>query len=61
VADKYSVSVVVLSFVFLLTVGIGAAVAKGVLTLMLRLLVEGQLPALASIRTVAAGLIALVR
>jgi len=55
------VSVVVLSFVFLLTVGIGAAVAKGVLILMLRLLVEGQPPALASIRTVAAGLIALVR
>lgn len=54
-------SVVVLSAVFLLTVAIGAAVAKGVLTLVLSLVIEGHLPAVTSLRAVAAGLVALVR
>ena len=60
-ADRYSVGVLVLAIVFLLTIVVGAALAKGLLTLMLGLIVEGQLPAMASIRTVAAGLFALVR
>ena len=55
-ADRYSVGVVVLSAVFLLTVAIGAAVAKGVLTLVLSLVIEGQLPAVTSVRAIAAGL-----
>jgi hypothetical protein len=55
------VGVLVLAIVFLLTVAVGAALAKGVLTLLLGLIVEGHLPALASIRTVAAGFLALVR
>ena len=59
-ADRYSVGAIVLAFVFFLTVAIGAVLAKGVLTLMLSLMV-GQIQAMASIRAVAAGLIALVR
>lgn len=42
--------VLILAVVFLLTVAIGAALAKGVLTLMLHLVVEGQLPTMASLR-----------
>ena len=49
----------VLIIVFLLTVALGAALAKGVLTLLLHLLVEGQLPSLASLR-IAGFLIALL-
>ena len=60
-ADRYSVGAIVLAFVFFLTVAIGAVLAKGVLTLMLSLMVGGQIQAMASIRAVAAGLIALVR
>jgi hypothetical protein len=55
------VGALVLAIVFLLTIGVGAALAKGVLSLMLSLIVRGPLPAVASIRTVAAGLMALVR
>jgi hypothetical protein len=55
------VSVLILGIVFLLTLAIGAALAKGVLTLMLGLIVNGQLPTMASVRTIAAGLLALVR
>jgi hypothetical protein len=55
------VGVVVLSVVFLLTVAFGAALAKGVLILLLRLMVEPQFATVATIRTAAAGLIALVR
>jgi hypothetical protein len=55
------VGAIVLAFVFFLTVAIGAVLAKGVLTLMLSLMVGGQIQAMASIRAVAAGLIALVR
>jgi hypothetical protein len=44
------VAVLVLTTVFLLTVAVGAVVAKGVLTLVLHLLVDGQLPTLASLR-----------
>ena len=51
----------VLATVFLLTLAIGAAVAKGVLTLVLNLMTGGQISSLASIRTIAAGLVALVR
>ena len=50
----------VLATVFVLTLAIGAAVAKGVLTLVLNLM-AGQISTLASIRTIAAGLVALVR
>jgi len=60
-ADRYSVGVLVLAIVFLLTVAVGAALAKGVLTIMLGLVIEGRLPTPASIRTVAAGFLALVR
>jgi hypothetical protein len=55
------VGAVVLAFVFLLTVAISAVLAKGVLTLMLSLMVGGQIHTVASIRALAAGLIALVR
>jgi hypothetical protein len=60
-ADRYSVGTLVLAVVFLLTVAVGAILAKGVLTLMLSLMLGGQVPTLASIRGIAAGLIALVR
>jgi hypothetical protein len=55
------VGAIVLAFVFFLTVAIGAVLAKAVLTLMLSLMVGGQTHTVASIRAVAAGLIALVR
>jgi hypothetical protein len=55
------VGALILAFVFFLTVAIGAALAKGVLTLVLNLMVGGQVPTVASIRTIAAGLIGLVR
>jgi hypothetical protein len=55
------VGVLVLVTVFLLTVALGAALAKGVLILVLRLLVEGQLPTLASLRIAVGTLLALVR
>ena len=51
----------VLATVFILTLAIGAAVAKGVLTLVLNLMAGGQVSTLASVRTIAAGLVALVR
>ena len=54
-----SVSVLVLVAVFLLTVALGAALAKGVLTLVLRILIDGQLPTLASFGT-AGFLVALI-
>jgi hypothetical protein len=60
-ADRYSVGTLILAFVFLLTVVIGAALAKGVLTLVLNLMVGGQVPSVASIRAIAAGLIGLAR
>jgi hypothetical protein len=44
------VSVLVLVTVFLLTVALGAALAKGVLILVLRLLTDGPLPTMASFR-----------
>ena len=49
----------VLITTFLLTVALGAALAKGVLVLVLRFLVDGQLPSLASLR-VAGFLVALI-
>jgi hypothetical protein len=49
----------VLITTFLLTVALGAALAKGILTLVLRLLTEGQLPTLASFR-IAGFLVALL-
>jgi hypothetical protein len=55
------VSALVLAFVFFLTVALGAALAKVVLTLMLSLIVGGQVPTVASIRAIASGLIAMVR
>jgi hypothetical protein len=55
------VGALVLAVVFVLTLAVGAILAKGILTLMLSLMVGGPIPAVASIRTVAAGLIALVR
>jgi hypothetical protein len=55
------VSVLVLTVVLLLTLALGAALAKGVLTLVLHLIVEGQSYIVASVRAVAAGLVALVR
>ena len=42
--------VLVLVTVFLLTVALGAALAKGVLILVLRLLTDGPLPTMASFR-----------
>lgn len=51
--------VLVLITTFLLTVALGAALAKGVLVLVLRLLVDGQLPTLASLR-IAGFLVALI-
>ena len=51
--------VLVLVTVFLLTVALGAALAKGVLTLVLRLLTDGPLPTLASFR-IAGFLVALL-
>ena len=42
--------VLVLVTVFLLTVALGAALAKGVLILVLRLLTDGSLPTMASFR-----------
>ena len=51
--------ILVLVTVFLLTVALGAALAKGVLTLVLRLLTEGPLPTLASFR-IAGFLVALL-
>ena len=51
--------VLVLAVVFLLTVAIGAALAKGVLTLVLRLIVDGQFPTLAPSR-IAGFLVALI-
>ena len=56
-----SVSALVLGSVFLLTLALGAALAKGVLTVMLSLMVGTQVPTVASVRAVAAGLLALVR
>jgi len=53
------VSVLVLVTVFLLTVALGAALAKGVLILVLRFLITGQLPTLASFGT-AGFLVALI-
>jgi len=53
------VGVLVLITTFLLTVALGAALAKGVLVLVLRFLVDGHLPSLASIR-VAGFLVALI-
>jgi hypothetical protein len=44
------VGVLVLVTVFLLTVALGAALAKGVLILVLRLLTDGPLPTMASFR-----------
>ena len=58
-ADTYSVSVLILAVVFVLTVVIGAVLAKGVLTLMLHLIVQGELPTLASLR-IAGFLVALI-
>ena len=51
--------ILVLVTVFLLTVALGAALAKGVLTLVLRLLTEGPLPTLTSFR-IAGFLVALL-
>ena len=51
--------VLVLVTVFLLTVALGAALAKGVLTLVLRLLIDGPLPASPSVR-LAGFLVALI-
>lgn len=51
--------VLLLVIVFLLTVALGAALAKGVLNLVLRLLTEGPLPTLASFR-IAGFLVALL-
>ena len=48
----------VLSVVFLLTVAIGALLAKGVLTLMLHLIVDQQLPTAASLKV--AGVLAVL-
>jgi hypothetical protein len=53
------VGVLVIVIVFLLTVALGAALAKGVLNLVLRLLTEGPLPTLASFR-IAGFLVALL-
>jgi hypothetical protein len=53
------VSILVLAIVFLLTVAIGAALAKGVLTVVLRLIVDGQFPTPASLRN-AGFLVALI-
>jgi hypothetical protein len=53
------VGILVLVTVFLLTVALGAALAKGVLTLILRLLTEGPSPTLASFR-IAGFLVALL-
>jgi hypothetical protein len=53
------VGILVLVTVFLLTVALGAALAKGVLTLVLRLLTVGPLPTLASFR-IAGFLVALL-
>jgi hypothetical protein len=47
------VGLLVLSTVFLLTVAFGAAVARGVLGLAVRLVVHGGLPAASSIRIAA--------
>jgi hypothetical protein len=55
------VGTLVLAVVFFLTLAIGAALAKGVLSLMLSLIVGGNSPTVASFRAIAAGLIALVR
>ena len=52
-------SVLVLVTVFLLTVALGAALAKGVLILVLRFLIDPQLPTLASFR-IAGFLVALI-
>jgi hypothetical protein len=53
------VSILVLAIVFLLTVAIGAVLAKGVLTVVLRLIVAGQFPTPASLR-IAGFLVALI-
>jgi hypothetical protein len=55
------VGALVLTVVFFLTLAIGAAVAKGVLSLMLSLIVGNSFPTVASFRAIATGLIALVR
>jgi hypothetical protein len=47
------VGVLVLVVVFILTVAIGAALAKGILTLMLHVITEHELPVAGSIRTAA--------
>jgi hypothetical protein len=44
------VGALVLAVVFLLTVVVGAALAKGILALLLHLVVEGQFPTLPSLR-----------
>ena len=51
--------VLVLVTVFLLTVALGAALAKGVLILVLRLLTDGSLPTMASFR-IAGFVVALI-
>ncbi len=60
-ADRYSVGVLVLITTFLLTLALGAALAKGVLTLVLRLLTDEPLPIMASFRIAVGALLALVR
>jgi hypothetical protein len=55
------VGVLVLITTFLLTLALGAALAKGVLTLVLRLLTDEPLPILASFRIAVGALLALVR
>lgn len=49
----------VLVVTFLLTVALGAALARGILTLVVHFLVDGQLPTLASLR-IAGFLVALI-
>jgi apolipoprotein N-acyltransferase len=57
-ADRYVVGILILALVVLLTVAIGAVLAKGLLTLTLHLMVHGQVPALPSVR-IAGFLVAL--
>jgi hypothetical protein len=55
------VSLLVLSVVFVLTVAIGAALARGILGLVLRVVVSDGLPSASTLRTAAMGLLALMR
>ena len=48
-ADRHCVGILILAVVFLLTVAIGAVMAKGLLTLTLHLMVHGNVPALPSV------------